>query len=313
MEDEDPPTLEILAPLDGSKVEQDEVVLELAAEDAGSGVDWSTLAVRMEGAALDLSCFPSSLDPEAGRTCPLELPLGVADLRAQVQDFSGLSSEVAIVRFTVLEAEDDGDSADDDGAPISPYTPVRNDRGVEPNKVYLSDGDVETISTDSGHLTLAIPLGQRYSVGAQLSYQFRLVHNSNVWQPVRLSCNDLQCDGEWSEVDFASTNPSSNAGLGWEIHFGKLYAPLPPTGLVQPERDLYPNRPDPADVGSQWLYVAPDGSRHELKSLTGWDNGTATRPVRYSTDSSYLRMVQTHDDRVRVEYPDGTFALFKQT
>ncbi|MEM9293230.1 MAG: hypothetical protein AAGD01_16225, partial [Acidobacteriota bacterium] len=312
--DEDPPTLQILAPLEGSKVDQDEVVLELIAQDAGSGVDWSTLEVRAEGVPLELSCSASGTDPSSGRSCPLELPLGAADLRAQVEDFSGLPSEVAVVRFSVIEPSSDDDAADDGGGPaVAPYTPVRNDRGVEPNKVYLSDGDVETISTDSGHLTLAIPLGQRYSVGAQLSYQFRLFHNSNVWQPVRLSCNGLQCDGEWSEVDFASTNPSSNAGLGWEIHFGKLYAPLPPTGLVQPERDLFPNRPDPADVGSQWLYVAPDGSRHELRSLTGWDNGTASRPVRYSTDSSYLRMVQTHDDKIRVEYPDGTFALFKQT
>jgi hypothetical protein len=90
------------------------------------------------------------------------------------------------------------------------------DRGFAPEKVY-SVGEVDQVGLFNGNLTLQVPIGS-FAVGGELSYDLTLRYNSKVW--------------DWQEALIqGSTRPQAkaawdtNAGLGWQIHFGKLIRP----------------------------------------------------------------------------------------
>ena len=108
----------------------------------------------------------------------------------------------------------------------------------------------------------------------------------------------------------ALTNPNTNAGLGWEVHLGRLYAPTPPDGV-----DIYrwPNRDRGTFEGTRWMYVTPSGSAHYLYPLDGRENGTDSLPVRYSKDGSMLRMQQTSTTQIEIEFPNGVVSVFNRT
>ena len=192
------------------------------------------------------------------------------------------------------------------------YTPVATPRGARTHTPFEA-GQIDHVDTSSGNLTVRIPLGRTYTVGPQLSYRFQVVHNSNAWDFVKADWAD---DGFPGDLILPLANPGSNAGLGWEIHFGKLFAPLDqrPTGMQVYDVPRWPVRDgDPTDQSSRWLYVAPDGARHDLIAMPGRDNGTLTNPIRYSKSGTFLRMRQTNASTVLVEFPNGLVSEFRKT
>ncbi len=206
-------------------------------------------------------------------------------------------------------------ATDPDGYDPAVFQPVEIHRGFEPNQVFELDGDIESISPSSGNLNLSIPLGQVYTVGPLLSYQLRVTHNSTVWESMQVGCATLDngCEVTHGEATFMVPNPHSNAGIGWEIHLGKLLPPRPPSGLNAIEKQLYPSiGQDSPHVGERWLYVSPDGSSHDLIPLPGRDNSTGNGPVRYSKDGSRLRMEQIGPGLIEVQHPNGVISEFEK-
>ncbi len=194
------------------------------------------------------------------------------------------------------------------------YTPVVAPRGARPHTPF-EVGQIDTVDTSSGNLTVRIPLGQAYDVGPNLSYRFQVIHNSSVWD---FANSEVFADpSSNTSYVLALANPGSNVGLGWELHFGKLYAPEDsshfPSGLGLVDHDRWPNRDaDSSDGPNRWMYVAPDGARHYLHDLPGRDGGTLSNPVRYSKSGS-LRLQKTDASTVLVEFPNGTVSEFSKT
>lgn len=178
-------------------------------------------------------------------------------------------------------------------------------RGALPNQSFLSDGEVESINTANGNVMLSIPLGQVYTVGPHVKYQLRATHNSDAWDHAPITAQ---------QILVSLPHRNGNAGVGWEVHFGKLFAPEPPTGLTGLAKDTWPNRQSPVlDGGKRWLYVSPDGASHYLFALVGRDPGTQDLPVRYSKDSSQIRLRQIDADTIILEHPNGVLSQFEKT
>ncbi|MCB1056491.1 MAG: hypothetical protein KDD11_13395, partial [Acidobacteria bacterium] len=213
------------------------------------------------------------------------------------------------------------------GATFVAASPLESLRGFRPNEPFLTGQGVESINTANGNLVLSIPLGQVYQVGPTLSYQFRVTHNSDVWQTTRFPCRDTSNPGlcaTWvGNASLSVPNPNSNAGLGWELHFGKLYQPRAPDGLRWPEVDTWPNsESDPIDLDGTWLYVSPDGASHTFHALAGWPD--VANGARYTKDGSYLRLVSPPidpgnpggpvDETLReIHHPNGVISRFEKT
>ncbi len=295
-------------------------VVELTYRDDGSGIRQGTAAFLLDGAPIEAEC--AYLQDTA--TCHLlaDLAPGVVEISVTVADQLGNVSAPAVRRFRVSKEEAEPGSGDEnlldtraepDFAPLPPtYTPVASPRGIRPNVAYVSPSDLDHIDTSSGNLTLRLPLGQRYTVGPLLSYGFQLVYNSNIWEHHDGICNFVQCGTGEPPAIFALTNPNNNAGLGWEIHPGRLYAPNAPGHLPGLQSVRWPNR-DKGTRTNRWMYVAPDGAVHYLDALPGRDTGTGALPVRYSTDGSHLRMRQVDADTMWLEFPNGTYSIFERT
>src|SRR5258708_26874965 len=79
------------------------------------------------------------------------------------------------------------------------------ERGFAPNK-YFSFGDIDSINSFNGNLTLQIPLGPSYPVNGGFSYRLTLAYNSKVW--------DYE---EISSLVLTVPNRDSNAGMGWTL------------------------------------------------------------------------------------------------
>src|SRR5258708_9505061 len=85
------------------------------------------------------------------------------------------------------------------------------ERGFAPNK-YFSFGDIDSINTFNGNLSLQIPIGPAYPVNGGFAYRLSLVYNSKVW--------DYELVGASNR---AVPNRDSNAGMGWTlVPFGQL-------------------------------------------------------------------------------------------
>lgn len=205
-----------------------------------------------------------------------------------------------------------------EGDPDPVYTPIQSHRGRRTNKVFLDASDIDSVDTSTGNVVVSIPLGQRFNVGPLISYQLQVTHNSNVWENVLVRCQHPACGAVYPDATFSLTNPNNNAGLGWELHFGKLYAPIAqaPDGLSPFQRQRWPNWDgddnDQSDDFTAWMYVAPDGARHHLYELPGRDNGTAALPVRYSKDSSFIRLRKVDATTIWIEHPNGVKSVFRQ-
>ncbi|MCP3964452.1 MAG: hypothetical protein GY719_42025 [bacterium] len=318
------PELDLLSPRAWATVKTARPGFEVRYADDRSGVRAGSLAVTVDGKPAEARC---DYRP-GGATCELITSPkdGDVELAMTVADEMGNVSLPAVAFLEVRATADgggQGDEAsdgDDDqmridtggGPPV--YTPVVSPRGFRPNVPFLSASDVDHVDTASGNLVVTIPLGQTYEVGSTLKYQVRPVYNSNIWQFIEFGCPIGGCPSPLEPITFASTNYASNAGLGWELHFGRLYGPVTPQSLSSNDRQRWPNQPrDLVDMNDRWMYVAPTGEVTYLHSMGGRNNGTSSNPVRYSKDGKHVRMRRINSSEIQVHMPDGLISVFKST
>ncbi len=305
-EEADPtPQLTIRFPHEGEIVDTTRPAIALAFEHT-LAVDAASVQIDSLGRQLGGQCSLT----EEGAVCLLgdALPEGEVSLQVSVADVEGhrsLPKERSFIVDPSFALNDDEPGTEPgrwrprlDPAPGGPaggskmtdpvYTPVASPRGIHPEKVYHAASDIDFVDTSSGNLTLRVPLGQAYSVGPRISYQFQLVYNSNIWDHVQIGCPPSGCPSPLKPLTFAMASANHNAGFGWEMHFGRLYAPAPPEEMEAFQKQRWPNRgADEPDLTTRWMCVAPDGGSHTLHALTGRDVGTESQPVRYSKDGSF--------------------------
>ncbi|MCB1035108.1 MAG: RHS repeat protein, partial [Acidobacteria bacterium] len=310
----DPPQISIVSPAAEAVLADDQPPIEIAWSDLGSGVDPKSLVLTLDGVTLEVECSTSL----SGATCEPDLYLepGAHSVTATVTDQLANAAVPASVSFTIDLYSNDPvpDPGSAPGSGPAPYQPIAVDRGIGANAVYVTDEAIEAISPATGNLTLSIPLGQTYSVGPLISYSFQAVYNSSIWQRAELECNrsGVSCPpgSAGQSVTFSVPNPASNAGLGWEIHFGRLFSVQPPTGLTGLDLELWPAKSlAQSDLRAKWLYVAPDGATHALGNLTDRPGGTS---VSYSLDGTQLRLRQVSDSSVEVDLPNGVIVRFER-
>ncbi len=312
LEDVEAPSLSFTSPRDGATIRGQWPIFTLEYADHGSGVDPGTVELTLDSAPAAARC---SRDRErAVCRLPRALELGGHTLSAWVADFSGNVSSPARIEVQIEEAIDEGSDDDvlaPDPAPWTQtgYTPRVRARGIRRNTPFVTTESIAAVDASSGNLTLAIPLGQEYEVGPILKYSFQLAYNSNVWEAHQLCgfeetdlCNLVR--SRW----FSLPNAQSNAGLGWELHFGRLYAPDPPTGISGLQAVRWPNREPNTSDENPWMYVAPDGATHRLFELENRPSG-----AWYSKDSSRLRLRRVSSTQMEIDFPNGVRSVFLQT
>lgn len=163
------------------------------------------------------------------------------------------------------------------------------DRGLK-GETFLTD-TIDSVNLFNGNLSLRIPIGPTYHVGGNLNYQLTLSYNASVWEYK----SELQNRGG-TLIDTRKATPyaKSNAGLGWHLDFGKLYAPQPSDGLP-----------------GNWSYVASDGSEH-IFSPTLHEGEPSVTGIWYTRDDTYLRL-NTISATPTVEFPNGDIHTFNSS
>jgi RHS repeat-associated protein len=101
-------------------------------------------------------------------------------------------------------------------------------------------------------------------------------------------------------------NPATNAGLGWQLSFGKLY---------KPRANVYDAEPDYTEK-SEWVYMSPDGSEHTFYPTLHPDDPAGSPNVWYTRDGSYLRLnmsppANNYGGDMMIEFPNGQKHYFK--
>jgi RHS repeat-associated protein len=214
------------------------------------------------------------------------------------------------------------------------------ERGFSPNGIY-SGFDIDNINLFSGNLVVAIPIGQTYPVGGQLSYSMALVYNSNLWSQrevctegvdlsyalfttwvnyrllpgggiVRTWESPPQTDDPSPNAPGVSRgsddgcytmqypNPAANAGMGWQLTFGRIY---------NPNRDVYSLKDRMTTTEKHdYVYQSPDGSEHTFYP-TLHEGETPVANTFYSRDGSYLRMTISNGV-YEIEFPNGVIHTF---
>ena len=159
-------------------------------------------------------------------------------------------------------------------------------RGADENGVFAI-GSEDNVNLANGSLSVSLPLSQSYKLHGELSYQFSLNYSSNAWDYQVDSCyhsdNADLSNPYYVEYNMPIPNPFSNAGLGWELNFGRLLEPT--TGG---EIDVTPFRPL-----HFWVYVDKTGARRTFNnSLFGLEQGDATK---FTSDGSFIRMTEAEN------------------
>jgi len=175
------------------------------------------------------------------------------------------------------------------------------EKGFSAGKMYQF-GNLDHVNLFNGNLNVTIPLGQSYSVGGGLSYNFTLMYSGNNW--------DIQYDSIWgpsdpydpeSEYTYLPRNVAipyeqSNAGLGWSVSLGRMYVP---------------------HGQDHWVYESPDGGTHSFYEVlhNSGDQLPGDSSTTYSRDNTYIRRTVTRlaDSSISsqtLEFPDGTIKTF---
>ncbi|HST22897.1 MAG TPA: discoidin domain-containing protein [Blastocatellia bacterium] len=145
----------------------------------------------------------------------------------------------------------------------------------------------DSVNLFNGNLNISVPLGINYPITGEFGYRFFITYNSNVW--------DLD-----QTAGTITANPMkySNSGLGWDLSFGRLIAPVVNGSKVGP-----------------WVYVSPDGNLHPFYSTLHYDlSETDPQDVcMYTRDGSYYRLYSYNESTRFVEAPDGTQSVFQLT
>lgn len=171
--------------------------------------------------------------------------------------------------------------------PVTAQDHPNFERGLTAATAY-DNGDVDSVNLFNGNLHLAIPLGFGYPLSSSLGYGFALHYNSNVWE-----LEDGPLSGGQPTVA-ANPEPLSNAGLGWTLTFGRLFAPNTP----------------PYNDSNNWLLLEPDGSRRAFYDRLHSADPTSTTHG-YTRDGSYLRLKTLVSGERQVESPNGTIRIFR--
>lgn len=165
--------------------------------------------------------------------------------------------------------------------------------GFSPTGTYDALG-IDTVNDFNGTLTLHIPLGPTYPVSKALSYNLTLVYNSHPWATSQRYDNGTI----YTDVYPAA----SNAGLGWILSLGRLYAPT-----------------DTGNTTNKYVFEAADGSQHAFYNTlrdcdTAGNCDIQIEGIYYTRDGSYLRLrsvtTTTGAAGWDVEYPNGTIYEF---
>lgn len=149
------------------------------------------------------------------------------------------------------------------------------ERGFQAEKAY-NFSQVDDVNLFNGNLLVKIPIGGEFHVGETLSYRLTLVHNGKAW--------------DWSIFRGSSVAAKaipawdSNAGWGWQLHFGKIIA-----------RSI-----GERNSSGNLIYVSPDGGEHVFE-------GNAQ--PNYTKDSSFLRLKETGSTAI-IEFPNGNKHTF---
>ena len=115
------------------------------------------------------------------------------------------------------------------------------DRGFKADKTYDVLG-LDTINTFNGNINIRIPIGMTLANGGEMSYGFTLVYNSKVWDyreeyaQGTASCIPVEGWNLWVPnggdlphyYQKALPTRHANAGLGWNVGFGRLISPDSP-------------------------------------------------------------------------------------
>jgi len=100
----------------------------------------------------------------------------------------------------------------------------------------LAVSEWDSVNLFNGNLNLSIHLGISYPLRRNFEYQFALSYNSNVWDLTQVTATVMR----------AEPNRYANAGLGWDLSFGRLIDPF---------------ASDNGD-SNKWIYISPDGAYH---------------------------------------------------
>jgi hypothetical protein len=160
-------------------------------------------------------------------------------------------------------------------------------QGFRPEHVF-EVGGIENIDLFNLNLTLVIQLGPSYPVGPELSSLFTLTYAGNPWEW------DLESVEGSPDEEYLQAIPrqTGNAGLGWELGFGR-----------------FPTPQDPQNSSPGPQYQSPDQALHTLTGAlhdAGIDH-LPNQPVAYTTDGTYLRLQNASQT---LEHPDGTRRSF---
>jgi len=134
--------------------------------------------------------------------------------------------------------------------------------GFQSNHLFESGAFGENIDILNGGVNLSIPIGPKYQVSRYLSYQLELAYGSKIWDhtPYPNQRHVL--------------NRRSNMGLGFNLHFGRIYRDVEATG---------PN----GEKDCTWYYVSPDGNQHALESEDGSTSCNALPVGPRTKDTTY--------------------------
>ncbi|HYK05343.1 MAG TPA: hypothetical protein VE974_26570 [Thermoanaerobaculia bacterium] len=160
---------------------------------------------------------------------------------------------------------------------------------------------IEAVNLFNGSITLMVPLGQTYSVGDHLSYNFGLSYTGNNWsmseniwyeQDSNDPQNWIERKSYYYDLYDIYTQDGPDSGMGWRLMLGKM-------------------RGDRS-------YISADGATHAFSTTL---NATTTAPadtntrVFYSNDSTYLRLRQLYSSGnvylgAEIDFPDGSIHKF---
>lgn len=163
----------------------------------------------------------------------------------------------------------------------SPMVHPNLDRG---DQGTFHDFPFDRVNTFNGNLRIDIPIGQSYPLSERFSYRLKLAYNSNAWDFIESD------DGTVTAQPMAH----SNAGMGWNLSFGRLVPPAAPGNTL-----------------NRWLYVDGTGRASAFYDMLHPGDGalSITPRVHYSRDSNYLRLRRSSSTAV-VEFPDGVTKTF---
>lgn len=139
--------------------------------------------------------------------------------------------------------------------------------GFQSNHLFESGHFGENIDILNGGVNLTIPIGPRYEVSRYLDYQLQLAYGSKVWDHTPFPFQN-QKDRLFRR---------SGMGLGFTLHFGRIYKDVERGAFGQPE--------------CIWYYVSPDGNEHVLAPPPPSGGPLAdpctTLPSGVTSDTSY--------------------------